>query len=490
MSEPQDTSPSPEGALGFFADRFALDESRLSAVLDTTFERQIDYADLYFEYSTQDSVVIEEGIVKSGSRHLEQGVGVRAICGERQGYAHSDEINPDSLALAAGTARSISQSSGAHAPVRVQSGAVSAHDLYPVALAPTDVPVADKIDLISQMDVYARAIDPRIKQVSASAITQHRTILVANSQGDLVGDVQPLVRLNIQVIVEDPKQGLREMGYQGMGGRYDFARLTEEDTWKQLVDEAARVALLNLDAEPCPAGSLDVVLGPGWPGILLHEAIGHGLEGDFNRKGTSAFSERMGQRVASPGVTVVDDGTLEGRRGSINVDDEGTPSRRNVLIEDGILVGYMTDRLNARLLGSEPSGNGRRESYADLPMPRMTNTFMLPGDDDPEDILRSVGTGLYAVSFGGGQVDITSGKFVFSVSEAYKIENGRIGAPVKGATLIGNGPDVLTRVSRIGNDLALDQGVGTCGKDGQSVPVGVGLPTIRLDAITVGGTEG
>ncbi len=498
MSEPQDASPSTQretptatgGALGFFADRFALDESRLSGVLDTTFERAIDYADLYFEYSTQDSVVIEEGIVKSGSRHLEQGVGVRAICGERQGYAHSDEINTDSLALAAGTARSISQSSAAHAPVRVNSGAVVGHDLYAVEHAPTDVPVGDKIDLISQMDVYARTIDPRIKQVSASAITQHRTILVANSQGDLVGDVQPLVRLNIQLIVEDPKRGLREMGYQGMGGRYEFARLTEEQTWKSLVDEAARVALLNLDAEPCPAGALDVVLGPGWPGILLHEAIGHGLEGDFNRKGTSAFSERMGQRVASPGVTVVNDGTLEGRRGSINIDDEGTPSRRNVLIEDGILVGYMTDRLNARLLGCEPSGNGRRESYADLPMPRMTNTFMLPGDDDPEDILRSVDTGLYAVSFAGGQVDITSGKFVFSVSEAYKIENGRIGAPVKGATLIGNGPDVLTRVTRIGNDLALDQGVGTCGKDGQSVPVGVGLPTIRLDAITVGGTEG
>jgi TldD protein len=280
------------------------------------------------------------------------------------------------------------------------------------------------------------------------------------------------------------------MGYQGMGGRYEFEKLTSPDMWKPLVDEAARVAILNLGAEDCPAGAMNVVLGPGWPGILLHEAIGHGLEGDFNRKGTSAFSEMLGKRVASEGVTVVDDGTLAHRRGSINVDDEGTPSKKNVLIDDGILVGYMTDRLNARLMGTEPTGNGRRESYADLPMPRMTNTFMLAGEEDPADVLSSVDNGIYAVSFGGGQVDITSGKFVFSVSEAYKIENGRVGAPVKGATLIGNGPDVLKRVSRIGNDLELDQGVGTCGKDGQSVPVGVGLPTIRLDQITVGGTQG
>ena len=382
------------------------------------------------------------------------------------------------------------ESSGDNSAVAVGRSDVAQRNLYPVTESPTDVAVEDKIDLISQMDVYARAIDPRIKQVSASVITQHRSILVANSDGQLVGDVQPLVRLNIQLIVEDPKQGTREMGYQGMGGRYAFDQLTAPDTWRPLVDEAARVALLNLGAEDCPAGAMNVVLGPGWPGILLHEAIGHGLEGDFNRKGTSAFSEMMGKRVASEGVTVVDDGTLAHRRGSINVDDEGTASRRNVLIEDGVLVGYMTDRLNARLMGCEPSGNGRRESYADLPMPRMTNTFMLAGEEDPADVLRSVDNGIYAVSFGGGQVDITSGKFVFSVSEAYKIENGRVGAPVKGATLIGNGPDVLTRVSRIGNDLELDRGVGTCGKDGQSVPVGVGLPTIRLDSITVGGTQG
>ena len=479
-----------DSALTFFQDRYELDESLLSDVLDTTLEREVDYADLYFEYSTQDSVAIEEGIVKSGSRHLEQGVGVRAVCGERQGYAHSDEINPASMQLAANTARSISQSSAKQGAVAVGRGNDAVSNLYPVAMSPTDVAVEQKIDLISQMDIYARAIDPRIKQVSASVITQYRSILIANSDGQLVGDVQPLVRLNIQLLVEDAKLGTREMGYQGMGGRYEFEKLTSPDMWKPLVDEAARVAILNLGAEDCPAGAMNVVLGPGWPGILLHEAIGHGLEGDFNRKGTSAFSEMLGKRVASEGVTVVDDGTLAHRRGSINVDDEGTPSKKNVLIDDGILVGYMTDRLNARLMGTEPTGNGRRESYADLPMPRMTNTFMLAGEEDPADVLSSVDNGIYAVSFGGGQVDITSGKFVFSVSEAYKIENGRVGAPVKGATLIGNGPDVLKRVSRIGNDLELDQGVGTCGKDGQSVPVGVGLPTIRLDQITVGGTQG
>ncbi len=489
---PDDSTISAEAssdtALSFFRDRFALDNRLLSGVLDTTLEREIDHADIYFEYTTQDSVMLEEGIVKGGSRHLEQGVGVRALCGERQGYAHSDEINADSMRLAANTARSISQCSGHNHAVAVGQSGARGRDLYPVAQSPTDAAIEEKISLISQMDVYARSIDPRIKQVSASVITQHRSILIANSDGQLVGDVQPLVRLNIQLIVEDPKRELREMGYQGMGGRYAFEQLTTPDAWKPLVDEAARVALLNLGAEQCPAGTMDIVLGPGWPGILLHEAVGHGLEGDFNRKGTSAFSEMMGQRVASEGVTVVDDGTLAARRGSINVDDEGTPSRCNVLIENGVLVNYMTDRLNARLLGSEPSGNGRRESYADLPMPRMTNTFMLAGEEDPQDVLRSVRNGLYAVSFGGGQVDITSGKFVFSLSEAYKIENGRIGAPVKGATLIGNGPDVLTRVSKIGSDLELDRGVGTCGKDGQSVPVGVGQPTIRLDAITVGGT--
>jgi TldD protein len=324
--------------------------------------------------------------------------------------------------------------------------------------------------------------------VMASVLTQYQHVLVATHDGTLAGDVRPLVRLNVQVIVADAG-GRREIGYQGTGGRYELAQLFDPAVWKPLADEAVRVAIGNLDAVPCPAGAMDVVLGPGWPGILLHEAIGHGLEGDFNRKKTSAFADRLGQRVAAPGVTVVDDGTLPGRRGSLNVDDEGTPSQRTTLIEDGILVGYLQDKLNARLMGMQPTGNGRRESYAHLPMPRMTNTFMLAGRDDPGEILRSVERGLYAVSFGGGQVDITSGKFVFSASEAYRIENGRIGAAVKGATLIGNGPDVLTRVSRIGNDLALDRGVGTCGKDGQAVPVGVGLPTIRVDGLTVGGTE-
>lgn len=487
-TESAETTPGLDGAITFFRERFGLDERALEAALGTALERRVDQADLYFEYTTQDAVSLEEGIVKDGSRHVEQGVGVRAVAGERQGYAHSDEISLDSARLAAGTARAISEQSGDSATTAVERSRTGAHDLYPVATAPTDVPVERKVSLLSEIDAYARGLDPSVKQVMASVVTQHRQVLVAGSDGTLAGDVQPLVRLNVQVIAADGDRF--EIGYEGMGGRYPLERLMEPGTWRPLVDGAVRVARLNLGSVPCPAGTMNVVLGPGWPGILLHEAIGHGLEGDFNRKKTSAFSDRLGQRVAAEGVTVVDDGTLPERRGSINVDDEGTPSRRNVLIENGVLVGYMHDRLNARLMGMEPTGNGRRESYADLPLPRMTNTFMLAGEDDPEDILRSVDRGLYAVSFGGGQVDITSGKFVFSASEAYMIEDGRIGAPVKGATLIGNGPDVLTRVTRIGNDLALDRGVGTCGKDGQGVPVGVGLPTIRVDELTVGGTEG
>ncbi|HJO23258.1 MAG: metalloprotease TldD [Myxococcota bacterium] len=472
----------------FLQDRFGLDERQLATTLDSTLEREVEYADLFFEYTTQDSVALEEGIVKSGSRHLEQGVGVRAQAGERQGYAHSDDVTVESLTLAANTARAISESSGNTRTVAVSGPSRPAHDLYPVATAPTDIAVSQKTTLLGEIDAHARSLDPRVSQVMASLISEHRHLLIAASDGTFVADAQPLVRLNVHIVAE--ADGRRETAGQGMGGRFDLERLRDPSAWKPLVAEAVRIATLNLAAEPCPAGTLDVVLGPGWPGVLLHEAVGHGLEGDFNRKKTSAFSDRIGERVASEGVTVIDDGTLPERRGSLNVDDEGTPTRRNVLIEDGILCGYLHDRLNARLMGQAPTGNGRRESYAHLPMPRMTNTFMLAGDDDPDEILRSVNNGLYAVSFGGGQVDITSGKFVFSANEAYKIEGGRIGAPVKGATLIGNGPDVLLRVSRIGNDLALDPGVGTCGKDGQGVPVGVGLPTLRIDGLTVGGTEG
>jgi TldD protein len=488
MSDPSDAAtPAADTALAFFQDRFDLGDDRLGAALDTALERQVDYADLYFEYTTTDSVSLEEGLVKSGDRHLEQGVGVRAIRGERQGYAHSDDISVESARIAAATARAIAEETKTHAPVALAARGRS-RNLYPVTTAPTDVPVETKVEWLGEIDTYARSRSPRISQVMASIVSQYKHVLIAGSDGTRVADVLPLVRVNVQVLASDGQR--REVGYQGAGGRFELDDLRDPARWKKLVDEAVRIALLNLDAEACPAGSMDVVLGPGWPGILLHEAIGHGLEGDFNRKKTSAFSDKMGQRVAAEGVTVVDDGTLPTRRGSLNVDDEGTPTQRNVLIENGVLVGYMQDRLNAKLMGEAPTGNGRRESYAHLPLPRMTNTFMLAGQDDPEEILASIDNGLYAVSFGGGQVDITSGKFVFSASEAYRIENGRIGAPVKGATLIGNGPDVLKRVSRIGHDLALDEGVGTCGKDGQGVPVGVGLPTIRLDGLTVGGTEG
>ena len=479
-----------DDALSFFRDHFDLDDRALTRTLDTTLEREVDFADLFFEYTTQDSVSLEEGIVKSGDRHLQQGVGVRAQVGERQGYAHSDEVTVESLDLAASTARAISRTRGGVHSVAPSGTGRPTHDLYPVDTPPTEVPVERKTALLLEMDAYARQLDSQVQQVMASVVSQYRHVMLVSSDGRLSADVQPLVRLNVQVVAADASGTRREVGYQGMGGRFELERLLQPAAWKPLVEEAVRLAKLNLEAQPCPAGTLDVVLGPGWPGVLIHEAIGHGLEGDFNRKKTSAFSGRIGERVASDGVTIVDDGTLEQRRGSLNSDDEGTPTQRTVLIENGILRGYLQDRLNARLMGVDPTGNGRRESYAHLPMPRMTNTFMLAGDDDPADILRSVKRGLYAVSFGGGQVDITSGKFVFTANEAYKIEDGRIGAPVKGATLIGNGPDVLTRVSRIGNDLELDQGVGTCGKDGQSVPVGVGMPTIRIDELTVGGTEG
>jgi TldD protein len=471
-----------------FGDRFGIGTPELERALGVALEGQIDHADLFFELSTDDAVSLEDGIVKSGDRHLVQGVGVRAVAGEKQGYAHADDISLESLRVAAGTARAIAAGSARGGAVAIGGAALPARDLYPVALAPTDVPIATKVALLDAIDRYARARDPRIVQVMASVVCQQRQLMVAASDGTWVADVQPLVRLNVQVIAQGAG-GLREVGYQGAGGRRDLAELLAPAGWQPLVDEAVRLALVNLEARPCPAGAMDVVLGPGWPGVLLHEAVGHGLEGDFNRKGISAFSNRIGQRVAAPGVTVIDDGTLPGRRGSLNVDDEGTPTQRTVLIEDGILVGYLQDRMNARLMGVRPTGNGRRQSYAHLPMPRMTNTFMLSGPDDPEEIVRSVKSGLYAKTFGGGQVDITNGKFVFAASEAYRIVDGRLAEPVRGASLIGNGPDVLTRVRRIGNDLAMDLGVGTCGKDGQSVPVGVGLPTLRVDGITVGGTE-
>ena len=479
---------SPNTPATDFGERFGIGSRELDRALGSALDGPIDHADLFFEASTHDSVSLEDGIVKSGDRHLIQGVGVRAVSGEKQGYAHADDITVEALQVAAGTARAIASGSARGGSVALRGPGVPAQNLYPVALAPTEVPVATKVALLDAIDRYARAKDPRIVQVMASVICQHRNLMVAASDGAWVADAQPLVRLNVQVIAQGA-EGRREVGYQGAGGRSELAGFLEPAAWQPIVDEAVRLALVNLGARPCPAGSFDVVLGPGWPGVLLHEAIGHGLEGDFNRKGVSAFSGRIGQRVAAAGVTVVDDGTLPGRRGSLNVDDEGTPTSRTVLIEDGILVGYLHDRLNARLMGHKPTGNGRRQSYAHLPMPRMTNTFMLAGKDDPGDILRSVKNGLYAKTFGGGQVDITSGKFVFSASEAYRIVDGQLAEPLRGASLIGNGPDVLTRVSRIGHDLELDHGVGTCGKDGQSVPVGVGLPTIRVDGITVGGTE-
>jgi len=472
-------------ARAFFHDRFGLDDKSLATALDTALERRVDYADLFFEYSTQDSVVLEEGIVKTGDRHLEQGVGVRAQVGERQGYAHSDELSSEALQIAARTARAISAEAGGatHAPVAARE---ASRDLYPVAQPPTDAGVARKIALVEEIDRYARSRDPRIVEVMASCVTQQRSVLVMGSDGTLAEDARPLVRLNVQVIARSGTR--REVGYQGCGGRTDFDALADPARWRELVDEAVRSALQNLDAEPCPAGSMTVVLGPGWPGVLLHEAVGHGLEGDFNRKGSSAFAGRMGQRVASPGVTVVDDGTLPGRRGSLTVDDEGNPTQRTVLIEDGVLRGLMQDSLNARLMKMPLTGNARRESFAHVTLPRMTNTYMLAGSRDPKEIIASVKKGLYATNFGGGQVDITNGKFVFSAAEAYLIEDGKVTHPVKGATLIGNGPDALTRVSMIGNDLALDSGIGTCGKEGQSVPVGVGQPTLKIEGLTVGGT--
>jgi TldD protein len=462
---------------------YDLTPGKLAPVFGNIFGHQVDYADLYFQYSRSEAWSLEEGIVKSGSYNIDQGVGVRAVSGDKTAFAYSDEISLPALKGAAEATRAIAAAGASGSlPVlapRPQRPLYVPHDPIP-SLA--DV---DKVKLLERLEKLARELDPRVVEVMAHIAGTWEVVLVARSDGHLAADVRPLVRVSITVIMVDGER--REQGYAGGGGRYDYGYFTDERLL-EYARAAVHQASVNLAARPAPAGAMTVVLGSGWPGILLHEAIGHGLEGDFNRKGSSAFSGRVGQRVAAKGVTVVDDGTIADRRGSLSIDDEGNPSRRTVLIEDGILQGYLQDTLNARLMGVAPTGNGRRESFAHLPIPRMTNTYMLNGDKSPEEIIRSVKKGLYAANFGGGQVDITSGKFVFSTAEAYLIENGRITAPVKGATLIGNGPDVLTRVSMVGNDLQLDPGVGTCGKEGQSVPVGVGQPTLRVDGLTVGGT--
>jgi TldD protein len=460
-----------------------LDLDKISRVLGSIHAHDVDFADFYFQHSSFESWSLEEGIVKAGTFSIDRGVGARAVSGDKQAFAYSDDISLAALEEASTAVRAIGrQGQSSSAPLHRTA---DSHRLYPTADPVSCLTDAAKVEVLTRLERIARGLDPRVVQVMASLAGEHETVLIARSDGLLAAVVRPLVRISITVIVEE--HGRREQGYGGGGARLDYAYFTEarlQSFAKQAVDQA----LVNLAARDAPAGNMTVVLGSGWPGILLHEAVGHGLEGDFNRKGTSAFSGRVGERVAAPGVTVVDDGTLGERRGSLNLDDEGQPTQRTVLIEDGVLRGYMQDRMNARLMKSGATGNGRRESFAHLPMPRMTNTIMLPGRYDSAEIIASVKKGLYAANFGGGQVDITSGKFVFSAAEAYMIENGRITHPVKGATLIGNGPDALTRVTMVGNDLELDAGVGTCGKDGQSVPVGVGQPTLKIERLTVGGT--
>lgn len=461
-----------------------LDINQLDRVFGDLLAPGIDFGDLYFQHSRQESWCLEDGIVKEGAHAIDQGVGVRAIAGDKTGFAYSDEIQSQTLIDAAHSARAIARAGHAQRAQRLSP--VPERGLYP-AVDPVDSQEnAEKIAVLRQIDQLIRTADRRVTQVVVSLSGGVDTVLIARSDGVLATDVRPLVRLNVQVIVE--QAGRREVGFSGGGGRFDYAELFASDRPRRYAQEALRQAVLNLEAIDAPAGVMPVVLGPGWPGVLLHEAVGHGLEGDFNRKGTSVYSGRIGARVASPGVTIVDDGTLTGRRGSLNVDDEGTPTQCTTLIEDGILVGYMQDTLNARLMKMSSTGNGRRESYAHLTMPRMTNTYMRAGQQTQEDMIRSVKKGLYAVNFGGGQVDITSGKYVFSTTEAYLIEAGQITAPVKGATLIGSGPETMQRVHMIGHDLALDDGVGICGKDGQSVPVGVGQPSLLIDGLTVGGT--
>ena len=442
----------------------------------------LDDGELYLQYAASESFGWDDGRLKSADFNTSAGFGLRGVSGETTAFAHANDVSEAAIARAAETMQVLDRTSAARPAPPRRTNARLYTDADPLSL----VPFAKKVALCAEIDAAARARDPRVVQVSVGLSGSWSVVEIVRPDGFVAHDVRPLVRLNVQIVAE--RNGRRETGYHGLGGRYLYDDLFESSTWNRAVDEALRAALVNLDAVAAPAGEHSVVLGPGWPGVLLHEAIGHGLEGDFNRKGTSAFSGRIGDRVAAPGVTVVDDGAIDARRGSLTIDDEGTPTQRNVLIEDGMLVGYIHDRLNARLMGVEPTGNGRRESFAHAPMPRMTNTFMLGGKDDPGEILARAGNGIYAVGFGGGQVDIVSGKFVFSCTEAYKLENGRIGAPIKGATLIGDGPTVLTKVRAIGNDMALDEGVGVCGKGGQSVPAGVGQPTLLVDGLTVGGT--
>lgn len=471
----------------FFAARFGVTESDVEHYLNWALSRGGDYADLYFEYRTTSSVNLEEGIVKTATRGISVGVGVRVLSGEKTGYAFSDDLSRDKIEKAAVTAAHIAASAGKTTSAGI-AGSVAAHNLYPLEHPSADLEIHQKIALVREADGAARAYDLRVKQVIVNYADEFKRVLIATSRGQIASDNQPLTRLTVFCIAHE--NGRRADGSYGGGGRVGIEFFQTLHPPSYFAREAARQAIIQLAAVDCPAGSMDVVLGPGWPGILLHEAIGHGLEADFNRKKISAFSGLIGKRVASDLCTVVDDGTIPSRRGSLNVDDEGTPTHQTVLIENGILRGYMQDRLSSDLMKMEPTGNGRRENYTHIPMPRMTNTFMMPGQQSPEEIIRSVKRGIYAVHFGGGQVDITNGKFVFSASEAYLIEDGRVTAPVRGASLIGNGPDVLTKVVAVGNDLKLDEGIGICGKDGQSVPVGVGIPTLKVRELTVGGTQG
>ena len=465
-----------------FFDRTGMDPARVERLVGDALQG-MDDGELYLEYSQSESVALDDGRIKSASFDTSQGFGLRAISGETAGYAHASELSEEAIKRAGETVRAVrSGSGGVYAAPPPGTNRSLYTEVNPLGL----VEFTTKTRLLQEIDAYARAKDPRVKQVMASLAGSWQAVSILRPDGSRVGDIRPLVRLNVAVVVGEGDR--MEQGSSGAGGRLAYQRFIDPANWRAQVDEALRQALVNLGAVPAPAGEMTVVLGPGWPGVMLHEAVGHGLEGDFNRKKTSAFAGLIGERVAAPGVTVIDDGTLPDRRGSLTIDDEGTPSSRNVLIEDGILKGYMQDRLNARLMGLKPTGNGRRQSYGHAPMPRMTNTYMLAGDKDPQEIIRSVKRGLYAVYFGGGQVDITSGKFVFSAAEAYLIEDGKVGPAVKGATLIGNGPQALTKISMIGNDMQLDAGIGTCGKDGQSVPVGVGQPTLRMDQLTVGGT--